>query len=67
MIIDDVFLILAPNIDCARSLEQPQWDGSNEYPQPMFLNQNKKNNYLVKPSFSLYKEGIPRVFITLTC
>ena len=36
--------ISAQNIDCGYSLEPPRRGGSNEYPQSMFLNKNKKNN-----------------------
>ena len=32
----DYFLIFAQNIDCGYTLEPPQLDGSNEYPQSMF-------------------------------
>ena len=31
-----IFLIFAPNIDCGYSLEPPQRDGYNVYPQSMF-------------------------------
>ena len=37
--------ISAQNIDCGYTLEPPQWGGSNEYPQSMFLSRNK-DNYL---------------------
>ena len=47
------------NINCGCSLEPPRWGGSNEYPQSMFLSQNKKNNlYPYQTHFSLYKEGV---------
>ena len=36
--------ISAQNIDCGYSLEPPRRGGSNEYPQSMFFNRNKKNN-----------------------
>ena len=36
MIIDSVYLIFAPNIDCRCSLEPPQRGGSNKHPQSMF-------------------------------
>ena len=39
-----IFQISAQNIDCGYSLEPPRRGGSNEYPQPMFLSRNKKNN-----------------------
>ena len=33
-------------------LEMPPWGGSGEYPQSMFLNQNKENNvYTFKSLF----------------
>ena len=69
MIIDDVFLILAPNTDCGCSLEPPGEGGSNECPQSMFSSQNKikKNKYPHQPHFSLYKVGFPRVFIRWIC
>ena len=38
----DIFLIFAENIDCGYTLEPPRRDGSNEYPQSMFLSKNKK-------------------------
>ena len=42
------------NINCERSLEPPRRGGSNEFPQSMFLNRNKKNNvYPVNPSFTI--------------
>ena len=40
----DIFHISAQNIDCGHSLEPPHPDGSNGYPQSMFLSRNKKNN-----------------------
>ena len=43
----DIFHIYAQNIG-----------GSNEYPQPMFLSRNKKNNvYPCKPQFYYTKVG----------
>ena len=59
-----VFLISAQNIDCGYSLEPPRRGGSNEYPQSMFLNRNKKNNVRkimytpVNPSFTILKWGL---------
>ena len=48
----DIFHISAQNIDCGYSLEPPRRGGSNEYPQSMSLNRNKKNNvYPYKPQF----------------
>ena len=40
----DIFHISAQYIDCGYSLEPPRRGGSNDYPQSMFLNRNKKNN-----------------------
>ena len=38
-----IFLIFAQNIDCGYTLEPlPRGGGSNEYPQSMFWNKNKK-------------------------
>ena len=49
-----ILYISAQNIDCRYSLEPPRRGGSNEYPQSMFLNRNKKNNaYPVNPSFTI--------------
>ena len=44
-------MFLLKNIDCEYSLEPPQWGGSNEYPQSMFMNRNKKIN--AYPSFTI--------------
>ena len=38
----DTLNILAQNIDCGYTLEPPRRGGSNEYPQPMVWNRNKK-------------------------
>ena len=58
------FLISAQNLDCGYSLEPPRWGGSNEYPQSMFLNRNKKNNiYPCKPQFYYIKVGFKGVKI----
>ena len=60
----DIFHISAQNIDCMYSLEPPQWGGSNEYPQSMFLSRNKKNNvYPCKPKFYFIKVGFKGVKI----
>ena len=60
----DIFLSSAQNIDCGYSLEPPQWGGSNEYPQSMFLSRNKKNNvYPCKPQFYYIKVGFMGVKI----
>ena len=54
----DIFHVSAQNIDCGYSLEPPRRGGSNEYPQPMFLSRNKKNNaYPCKPQFYYIKVG----------
>ena len=58
----DIRQIFAQNIDCGYSLEPPRRGGSNEYPQSMFLNRNKKNNvYPCKPQFSYMKVGFKGV------
>ena len=50
----DIFLIFVQNIDCGYTLEPPRRGGSNEYPQSMFWNKNKKNRYTpVYPSFAI--------------
>ena len=36
------FHISAENIDCGYSFEPPRRGGSNEYPQSVFLSENKK-------------------------
>ena len=55
----DIFHISAQNIDCGYLLEPP-----NEYPQPMFLNRDKKNNaYPCKPQFYYIKVGFKGVKI----
>ena len=52
------------NILCGYSLEPPLRGGSNEYPQSMFLNRNKKNNvYPCKPQFYDIKVGFKGVNI----
>ena len=58
----------AQNIDCGYSLEPPRRGGSNEYPQSMFLNRNKKNNiYLCKLQFYYIKVGFNGVKIIKAC
>ena len=58
------FHISAQNIDWGYSLEPPRWDGSNEYPQSMFLSRNKKNNVNpCKPQFYYIKVGFKGVKI----
>ena len=60
----DIFLISAYNMVCGYSLEPPRRGGSNEYPQSMLLNRNKKNNvYPWKPQFYYIKVGIKGVEI----
>ena len=60
----DIFHISAQNIDCGYSLEPPRRGGSNDYPQSMFLNRNKKNNvYPCKPQFYYIKVGLKGVKI----
>ena len=60
----DIFHISAQNIDCGYSLEPPRRGGSNEYPQSMFLNWNKKNNvYPCKLQFYYIKMGFKGVKI----
>ena len=55
----DIFHISAQNIDCGYLSEPPRRGGSNEYPQSMFLNRNKKNNvYPYKPQFYYIKVGL---------
>ena len=65
---NDVFNIFAQNIDCGYTLESPRRGGSNEYPQSMFWNINKKNkNTLANPKFCYIKVGYKWVYITRTC
>ena len=60
----ETFHISVQNIDCGYSLEPPRWGGSNEYPQSMFLNRNKKNNvYPCKPQFYYIMVGFKGVKI----
>ena len=43
-------------VDCGYLLEPPRQDGSNEFPQSMFLSRNEKNNvYPCKPQFYYIK------------
>ena len=67
MIFFYIFLIFAQSIDCGYALEPPQRGGSNEYPQSMFWNKNKKNVYPCKPQFYYIKVGCKGVFVTRTC
>ena len=60
----DIFHISAQNIDWGYWLEPPRRGGSNEYPQSMILNRNKKNNvYPCKPQFYYMKVGFKGVKI----
>ena len=60
--------ISAQNIDCEYLLELPHQDGSNEYPQSMFLSRNKKNNvYPCKPQFYYIKVVFKGVKIIQAC
>ena len=43
------YINFAQNIDCGYTLEPPRRGGSNEYPQSMFWNKNKKNRYTTPP------------------
>ena len=55
----EILHISAQNIDCGYLLDSPCRGGSNEYPQPMFMSRNKKNNvYPCKPPVLLYKSGV---------
>ena len=53
-----LFFIFAQNIDCGYSLEPPRRGGSNEYPQSMFLSQNKKIDVPPHTRVLLYKSGV---------
>ena len=54
----DVFHISVQNMGYGYSLEPPRRGDSNEYPQPMFLSRNKKNNvYPCKPQFYYIQVG----------
>ena len=60
----DIFHISAQNIACGYLLEPPRQNGSNEYPQSMFLSKNRKNNvYPCKPQFYYIKVGFKGVKI----
>ena len=61
-------IIFAQNIECGYTLEPPRRVGSNEYPQSMFWNKNKKNRYtLAYPQFCYIKVGYEGVFVSRTC
>ena len=54
-----VVFIFVLKTGCVYLLEPPRRGGSNEYPQSMFLNRNKKNNlYSCKLQFYYYKWGL---------
>ena len=58
----------AQNIDCRYSFEPPRRDGSNEYPQAMFLSINKKNDiYPWKHKFYHIKVRFKGVKIIKAC
>ena len=58
------FHISAQNMDCGYSLEPPRLDGSNEYPQSMFLSRNKKSKvYPCKLQFYYIQMGFKGVNI----
>ena len=60
----EIFHIAAQNIDCGYWLEPPRRGGSNQYPQSMFFNRNKKNNvYPCKPQFYNIRLGFKGVKI----
>ena len=62
---NDIFNNFAQNIDCGYTLEPPRQGGSNEYPQSMFWNKNKKKLvYPCKPQFYDMKVGFKRVYTT---
>ena len=58
MKIFDNFKIFAQNIDCGYTLEPPRWRSSNEYPQAMFRNKNKKNCIPLYTPVLLNKIGV---------
>ena len=59
-----IFHISPQSKDCGYSLEPPRRNGSNEYPQSMFLNRNMKNNvYPCKPQCYYIKVGFKGVKI----
>ena len=54
----DIFHISAQNIDCGYSLEPPRRGDSNEHPQSMFLNRNKKIIIPLLTPGLLYNSGV---------
>ena len=64
----DIFHTSAENIDCGYLLEPPRRGSSNEYPQSMFLSENKKNNvYPCKHQFCYIELGFKGVKIIYAC
>ena len=64
----DSFHISTQNIDCGYLLKPPSRGGSNEYPQSMFLAENKTNNVNSrKPQFYYLKMGFKGLKIILVC
>ena len=60
---NNIFLILAQNIDCGYTLEPP-----NEYPQSIFWSKNKKKIGIpCIPQFCYIKVGFKGVYISQTC
>ena len=53
-----MILMFAQNIDCGYTLEPPRRGGSNEYPQSMFWNTNKKKKITPLNPVLLYKSGV---------
>ena len=61
------FLFLHKKIYCGYSLEAPRWGASNEYPQHMFLWQNKKNISMFWLEKSTLYGGVIYSTILLPC
>ena len=53
-----IFFFDGPNIDRGCLLEPPQWGGSNEHPQSIFVENKRNNVYPCKPHFHLYRVGL---------
>ena len=63
-----MFLIFPQNIDCGYTLEPPRQGSSDEYPQSLFWNKNKKNKYTsANPSFLYIKVGLNGAYFSWTC
>ena len=54
-------------MDCGYTLEPPQRDGSNAYPQSMFGFKIKKIEFHYIPHFCYIKVGFKWVYITRKC